>query len=872
MARSTPRAGRAPEGTPASPAVASRATGSSGAVAVRPRGARSRSVSWGRVAAWWSARPALVAAAVYAALALVMVGQGLLPGRTLASSDYLWSATPWTASKPAGVKPLGSNFELSDTTVLIQPFLRHSRAEFPHVPLWNAHLMSGRPLLADGQSAVLSPFNLPAYVLPFWKSLAVIAFLKLFAAAFGTYLLGRALGMRFGGALFAGVVFAFGTFMVVWLGWPLSNVFALIPWLLLLTELVIRRPRPLPVVGLAAVVGLQYFGGHPESNFHALFTVVVYFAFRLLLARRRGELPGIRRPILGFALALGGGTALGAMFILPFLELLIHSEDLVSRPARTPSYAPREQFGALFLHDYWGRPTQSEVKPFVSNRGWYAGGLTLMLAASALVLRPTIERLAVAAYAGFTLIMVLGFSFVFRAIMELPGFGTSNNGKMVILFLLCLALLAGWALSDLSERALPARARRRLVMAAAAAIFCVPLAWMALAGTLALDRLGSALEVAWGFADSPPVPFADPVGAETAGGTIRMSSLLQWLPLAGGGLALIALRLRSRRRLPAAAFVTLAVALLAVDLFRANMGFNPAIPVAHADPPATDAIRYLQSRRPNRFTGVLPTGPRAPINIVQPIPPNVAMNFGLYDPRGFDYPVEQRYFRLWKANVPQGTLGDDTAPQFVTPTPRALRALSLLSVADLTQGPDDEPLRGRGLRVAYEGPDARVYANDRALPRAFLVDHQRTVPGGDAALAAVTAPAFDGRRMAITERALPGLPQAGAAPTAASGSARIVSYGAERVVAEARAPRRSLLVMTDNHFPGWKARVDGEPAPIERVNYLLRGVVVPPGSHQVELRYEPASWRAGWVVSLLAAIALVLTAALAWRARRRTVD
>ena len=83
------------------------------------------------------------------------------------------------------------------------------------MPLWNPHVMGGRPFLANAQSAVFSPFTVPVYVLGLWKALAVMAALKLFVAAFGTYLLGRALGMRFGGALLAGVVFAFGTFFVV---------------------------------------------------------------------------------------------------------------------------------------------------------------------------------------------------------------------------------------------------------------------------------------------------------------------------------------------------------------------------------------------------------------------------------------------------------------------------------------------------------------------------------------------------------------------------------------------------------------------------------------------------------------------------------
>jgi hypothetical protein len=819
---------------------------------------------WRRAVAWGSARPALVAAIVYAVLSLIMVGPGLLPGRTLSSSDYLWSAVPWTSSAPDGVRPLGSNYEMSDAAVLVQPFLRHTRAAFPEVPLWNPHLMSGRPLLADGQSAPLSPFNLPAYVLPFWKSLAIVAWLKLFAAAFGTYLFARRLGMRFGGSLLAGVVFAFGTFMVVWLGWPLSNVFALLPWLLLLTEILVRRPGPLPVAGLAVVVALQYLGGHPESNFHVLFATAVFFAFRaLLLARHRGGLRAAARPTLLFGLAVTGGTALAALFVLPFVELLAHSGDYANRLEHDPTFAPREQFGALFLHDYWGRPTQSQVEPFVSNRGWYAGALTLMLAAAALALRPTATRLAVTAFAAFSVMMVLGLPPVFTVMVELPGFRTANNGKMVILFLMCVALLAGWGLDDLSAPRPPKPGRARLALVAGVGIFCVPLVWMALAGTISLERAGSALEVAWGFADSPPMPFGDPAGAAAAGDTIRMSSLLQWLPLAGVGLALVAVRLVARKRLPVAAFVLLAIGLICVDLFRANMGFNPAIPIAHATPPETPALRYLESRRPNRFVGVAPDDPA---RVVHPLPPNIAMSYGLYDVRGFDYPVERRYARLWR-QVPDGSVGGDIAPHFATVTPRSLRVLSLVSVADLIQDRSDDRPRGPGLRLAYDGPDARVYANRRALPRVFLVDRQRTVADGDAALAAVTSPAFDGKRVAITERAIPGVPQAADGSGGRAGAARLVSYDAERAVVEVTATRRSVLVLTDTYFPGWKARVDGEPVDIERVDYVLRGVPVRAGAHRVEFRYEPASWRVGWIVGLLAAIALAATALIGLRAR-----
>jgi uncharacterized membrane protein YfhO len=161
-----------------------------------------------------------------------------------------------------------------------------------------------------------------------------------------------------------------------------------------------------------------------------------------------------------------------------------------------------------------------------------------------------------------------------------------------------------------------------------------------------------------------------------------------------------------------------------------------------------------------------------------------------------------------------------------------------------------------------------VYANENALPRTFLVGGQRIVKSEDEALRAVTAPRFDGRRVVITESALQGLPSHSEPPP---GRATLTSYEHEKVVAEATATRPSLLVLTDIHFPGWKARVDGREADIERVNYLLRGVMVPPGRHRVEFVYEPASWTAARAITLAGLLALgaALAAGLAKQIRRR---
>jgi uncharacterized membrane protein YfhO len=63
--------------------------------------------------------------------------------------------------------------------------------------------------------------------------------------------------------------------------------------------------------------------------------------------------------------------------------------------------------------------------------------------------------------------------------------------------------------------------------------------------------------------------------------------------------------------------------------------------------------------------------------------------------------------------------------------------------------------------------------------------------------------------------------------------------------------------------------VDGKDTPVERVDYVIRGVKVPAGAHHVEFTYEPASWRAAWIVSLLALLVILAVAGIGWRARRR---
>lgn len=82
-------------------------------------------------------------------------------------------------------------------------------------------------------------------------------------------------------------------------------------------------------------------------------------------------------------------------------------------------------------------------------------------------------------------------------------------------------------------------------------------------------------------------------------------------------------------------------------------------------------------------------------------------------------------------------------------------------------------------------------------------------------------------------------------------------------------PGARVLVFMDAWYPGWKAFVDGQPAPIMRANDAFKAVVVPAGDHQVEFAFMPTRVFAGVAISGGAAAgALVLLVMAAFGARR----
>ena len=87
------------------------------------------------------------------------------------------------------------------------------------------------------------------------------------------------------------------------------------------------------------------------------------------------------------------------------------------------------------------------------------------------------------------------------------------------------------------------------------------------------------------------------------------------------------------------------------------------------------------------------------------------------------------------------------------------------------------------------------------------------------------------------------------------GSITLVEYRPDYLKYESSGNGDGFAVFSEVYYPvGWNATIDGNPAEIKRVNYILRGLDIPGGEHIVEFKFEPASYYTGNKITLIGSI------------------
>jgi len=819
-----------------------------------------------------SDHPNLSAALLFGLLVLVYLWPALVQGELLSPTSFLYGATPWRPFLPDDVGSY-ANALLSDVPMADYPwrFLVRELLHEGAFPSWNPYIFSGIPLWSNPQTGLFSIFSLPLWIMPLDYRIGVGAALKLWAAGFGTYLLVRELRLGFLPALLAGVCFSFSAINIVWLTHEtLPAVAALLPWMLWLVERIFRGGRLGPLLGLAAATAIGLGGGHPGMQVHLVAAAGMYALLRAAFLPREVEIRDRFRP-LGFAI---GGLLLGIMLMgFMLLPELLSSRDTVGTAARAGgrgtlpgTQMPLTTIRTVLFPDWWGRPSGYEgtgpVTRFAdglslevnyNERTFYAGTVGLLFALVGLATGGRWRRKG-----PFLVLAVLGLGIplhlpgAYQLVTHLPAFDQVQNQRLHFVWAMAMSVMAAFGLKALLEH--PAEDRRRRLGLAIGALV------LGVVALLAAGVGGSAVSDTVRHFATGKDAVSDAVAAIT--------SVVWYLLFALGVLAAI---LAARRWPERRTWIATGVVLLAAaDMLHFAVGYQPMAPASKSIPPRTEAIRFLQAHRDDgRIVGLGEAGRN-----------DWMLVYGLRDIRGYDPPQPStRYLRLWREAEPDQIAWVTFRMESLSPA--ALQVASVLGARYLMADPGSELVGsggreagGRsihGLRVAYDGIDARVFSNARAAPRAMVASRVRVVADEEQARAALVEERFDPRREVVVERGAEGTDAMGTLGAdgggTSSGRVSVTDRSNASTVIDAELDRPGLVVLNDAWAPGLSVQVDGDDAEPVRVNDVMRGVAVPAGRHEVEWRYRVPGLRAGALVSLLGLL-LCAAAAVAMRRRR----
>jgi uncharacterized membrane protein YfhO len=90
-------------------------------------------------------------------------------------------------------------------------------------------------------------------------------------------------------------------------------------------------------------------------------------------------------------------------------------------------------------------------------------------------------------------------------------------------------------------------------------------------------------------------------------------------------------------------------------------------------------------------------------------------------------------------------------------------------------------------------------------------------------------------------------------------SIQLTSYHPDTLRYAFTGSTKQFAVFSEMYYDkGWNAYLDGRPVPHKRVNYTFRGLELPAGAHNIEFRFEPATYLSSERISFASSIALTL--------------
>ncbi|MDB4916345.1 MAG: Protein of unknown function, rane YfhO [Gemmatimonadetes bacterium] len=735
------------------------------------------------------------------------------------------------------------------------------------IPQWNPYMFGGLPYVAAMHGDIFYPTALLRVLLPTDVAMTWGFIIHTVLAGLFTYGFLRAWGLGFYASLIGGLGYL--------LSGPIASyvapghdgklfVSALLPLALWILVRGIRDARLWAWGAFAIVVGLGTLSPHPQLLQYSLLTSGAFALYVALTANPGNRKAGMQR--LGFALvAVIIGLAIGGIQYAPVREYVAWS----SRTAKDYGFATSYSFPLIELFNiYLPQFTGGEMNGtywgpnLIHFHSEYIGGTILLLAslASGGDSRKGFRRFWMGVV-GVSFLWMLGGSTPFFKIIYALVPGTKFfRAPSTILYVFSLGLSVLAALG--TERLLARAVNRKVVYGWLAAGAVVAL--LATVGVLASVTESAARGIGTryaldGGADMNSAARYSEMFVQKAvanRGDLLLGAWRAFLFLAIAGGAMLAY---TRNAINARVLTIVLVVVVGLDLWsveRKFWMFSAPAKVLYAPDAAIDLLK--KEAQPGRVL-VLALGDSG-IHTPDPYFGNDLCGkgtglfvHGIRSVTGYHGNELGRYDQLMgDCDLRQGPPPTFSQAFWAHENVRYLYTNAALpdSQFKLLIGPIKNAAGSTVYlyRLPGDNPYAWVAAGATKAPDATVQQ-------------AVTDPRFDPMRLAVLSDTNPvPLPPVSAmpAPLGITTSTSNLAAGHASIALSQPSPRDAALVVAENYYPGWSAMVDGKAQPVYRADFNLIGVLLPPGSKNVELSFRDAAVGTGKVLTLLAlAVALM---------------
>jgi hypothetical protein len=159
-------------------------------------------------------------------------------------------------------------------------------------------------------------------------------------------------------------------------------------------------------------------------------------------------------------------------------------------------------------------------------------------------------------------------------------------------------------------------------------------------------------------------------------------------------------------------------------------------------------------------------------------------------------------------------------------------------------------------RLVFNNGYVAIFENKSVLPRAFAVPASgiEVYEDRNELLGRLRNPSFNPEQSVILSQRLPSFDTSGDSIVPFSSKVEMTDSQVNELAFRTQASKPAFLVLSQTYYTGWKATVDGAEVPIVHANIALSGIPLPAGTHDVRFRFQPWSFKAGALLTIISTV------------------